>query len=94
MFKVPDGKLVKIELDFVNETILSVKIFGDFFVYPEEGIEKIEEALAGKMLEEKQIIQAVENAKQKHGLEFFGLNAQGICTAVLMAKNNAGVGKK
>ena len=91
VYKIPEGKLVKISLEFEKQKILSVKIFGDFFVYPEEGLEKIEKELKGKNLEEKEIVQAVENARQKHSLEFFGLNAQGIATAVLMAKSAGGV---
>ena len=48
VFKIPEGKLVKVFLEFENEKIVGVKIFGDFFLYPETGIEEIEKALKGK----------------------------------------------
>lgn len=85
VYKIPDGKLVKIQLEFEKEKILSVKIFGDFFVYPEEGIEAIEKSLAGTLLEEIKIISTVENAKNKNTIEFFGLSSQGLAAAILMA---------
>lgn len=94
VYKIPDGKLVKIELEFDNKKILGLKIFGDFFVYPEEGIEKVENALLGQELSEKQIVLAVESAKKKLGLEFFGISSTGLSAAILLAKESAEGEKK
>lgn len=89
VYKIPDGKLVKVHLDFDKDIIVSVKIFGDFFMYPEEGIEKLESSLAGKKLVEKDLVQAISDARDLHGLEFFGLSPEGLATAILMAKEGA-----
>ena len=89
VYKIPDGKLVKVRLDFEGQKIISLKIFGDFFMYPEEGIEKLELALAGKMLLEKELVKAISDARELHGLEFFGLTIDGLATAILMAKEGA-----
>lgn len=89
IYKIPDGKLVKVRLDFEGQKIISLKIFGDFFMYPEEGIEKLESALAGKMLLEKELVKAISDARDLHGLEFFGLTPIGLATAILMAKEGA-----
>lgn len=89
VYKIPDGKLVKVHLDFDKDTIVSVQIFGDFFLYPEEGIEKVEAALGGKKLVEKDLVQAISEARDEHGLEFFGLTPEGLATAILMAKEGA-----
>ncbi|MBI4044214.1 MAG: hypothetical protein HY392_00730 [Candidatus Diapherotrites archaeon] len=87
--KIPGGKLVKVHLDFDRDTIVSVKIFGDFFMHPEEGIEKVEASLAGKKLVEKDLVQAISEAHDTHGLEFFGVTPEGLATAILMAKESA-----
>ena len=89
VYKIPDGKLVKIQLEFEKEKILAVKIFGDFFIYPEEGIEHLENSLTGKKLFEKEIIEAIEKSKSKNGLEFFGVHSTGLAQAILMAKEGA-----
>ncbi len=45
--KVPDGKLLRIKLEVQENEIKDISITGDFFMYPEEGIEYIEKALKG-----------------------------------------------
>ena len=47
IYKVPNGKLLKIFLEFneKNNSIESIKITGDFFAYPEETIEIMENKL-------------------------------------------------
>ena len=41
-----DGKVVQVSVDYGN-VINSVKITGDFFIHPEEGVIELEEALKG-----------------------------------------------
>ena len=55
MYKVPEGKLIKITLDY-GDKINSVTINGDFFLHPEDGIEKIEQSLSGVSLETDAIV--------------------------------------
>lgn len=43
--KVPGGKLVRIKVDCFDGAIRSVRIEGDFFVHPEEGIADLESSL-------------------------------------------------
>ena len=44
IYKVPNGKLLKVSLDYdeVDNSIEQIRITGDFFAYPEESIELIE----------------------------------------------------
>ena len=44
VYKVPNGKLLKINLNYDEKTnnIETIRITGDFFAYPEEAIEIIE----------------------------------------------------
>ena len=44
--KVPGGKLVRLKVDF-DKVINSVQITGDFFLHPEEAVEKLERCLIG-----------------------------------------------
>ena len=44
--KVKEGKLVKVEIE-CDEVIKKIKITGDFFMYPEDILEKIEESMLG-----------------------------------------------
>jgi lipoate-protein ligase A len=44
--KVREGKLVKVEVEY-GEVIRNLRITGDFFLHPEEILEKIEKSLLG-----------------------------------------------
>lgn len=44
--KIPGGKLIRIDVVF-SDTLESVKITGDFFLFPEETLDQIELALKG-----------------------------------------------
>jgi lipoate---protein ligase len=44
--KIPGGKLIRVDAQY-SETIERVKITGDFFLDPEETLDRIEEQLTG-----------------------------------------------
>lgn len=48
IYKIPGGKLVKIQVEIKKSKIKKIKINGDFFIHPEEAIIEIENFLAGK----------------------------------------------
>lgn len=86
VYKVPDGKLIKVSLDF-NGKINSIKILGDFFVYPETWIEGLEKELVNTELNreimEKKIIAFAANNKA----ELFGITPEALCEAIMRCKN-------
>lgn len=45
--KVPNGKLIAMEVQILNNKVSSMKITGDFFLYPEEQIKQIEASFLG-----------------------------------------------
>jgi lipoate-protein ligase A len=45
--KVPNGKLVCFSVEVEDGRVTSVRITGDFFLHPEDSIEKVEESLRG-----------------------------------------------
>ncbi len=44
--KVREGKLVKVEVEY-DKSITKLKITGDFFIHPEDILEKIEKSILG-----------------------------------------------
>lgn len=53
------AKLIKVELEVVEGKIKSIKITGDFFMYPEEAIRGLEKKLEGLSLDENRLRRAV-----------------------------------
>jgi len=86
IYKVPDGKLLKINLNYNKNTnhIGNVKITGDFFAYPEEAIEIIEEELNNTELDEKILLKNINSIIKSNKIEFIGLNAEALTQGILM----------
>ncbi len=76
-------KLVKIELGYLQESmeIKSIKITGDFFLHPEETIEKLEGNLVGVKLEKKSIKNKIESILKNS--EFYGFNVDSLSNAIV-----------
>jgi len=86
VYKIPDGKLLKISLDYndKNEKILGLLITGDFFIYPEEAIEILEKKLVNTTLNEKILMDKINNVIRENKIEFIGLNVEGLVTGIMM----------
>ena len=86
VYKIPDGKLLKVFLDYdeKNNQINKVRITGDFFAYPEESIEIMENMLTDTILEEEQLFQRIQSIIDEHKIQFIGLNAKGLTRGILM----------
>jgi len=86
VYKVPDGKLLKISLiyDKKNKSIDNISIMGDFFAYPEEAIELLEEELKNIKLNQDILIKKIKSVIKKNNIEFIGLDAEGLTTGILM----------
>jgi lipoate-protein ligase A len=50
-YKIPGGKLVAVDLDVTDGTLSDVHIFGDFFLEPDDALERINAALTGAPVE-------------------------------------------
>jgi len=76
-------KLVKIELGYLQESmeIKSIKITGDFFLHPEETIEKLEGSLVGVKLEKDSIKNKIEYILKNS--EFYGFDVDSISNAIV-----------
>lgn len=85
--KVKNGKLVKCKIELENGKIKKIKITGDFFMYPEEAIEKLEKNLAGKKFE-KDEIEKVLNKFFKN-IELVGASKKDFIKVITMNKNKS-----
>ncbi len=85
IYKIPNGKLVKIFLEFDEKknSIKNICITGDFFAYPEEAIEIIEKGLKNISLEKKILFEKIDALVKSNNIEFIGLNAEGLTEGIL-----------
>ncbi len=82
--KVPNGKLVKIKITIEKSKIKNLQIVGDFFLYPEEALPKIEKALIGKS--EGDVFQTISDATKD--AKFFGFSIEDIANLIKRAFEN------
>lgn len=88
IYKVPKGKLLKIRLNYDEKTnsIDKIRITGDFFAYPEEAIDFLENELKGTLLEKEIIFERIDSIIDERNIEFIGVNVEGITNGILMCK--------
>ena len=87
VYKAPNGKLVKIELDFdgKEKLINAVKITGDFFVHPEDSLRMVENRLMGLPLDKKFLADSVDAFLKENEIQVFGFTPQDLAHAILLA---------
>ncbi len=85
IYKVPDGKLLKVFLDTDGTTIRALKITGDFFMHPEEKITALEAALTGHALNEAMLQTTIGDFLSQNAIELFGADAASLAKTILMA---------
>jgi len=86
VYKIPNGKLLKIFLDYdeKNNLINDISITGDFFAYPEEVIDLIENDLIGTKLEKSILLKKINLIIKENDIKFIGLNAKGLTQGIFM----------
>jgi hypothetical protein len=86
VYKVPNGKLLKVFLDYNQQsnTIEKISITGDFFAYPEEAIETMEAELVDVKLIKDNLLGKITSIIKQNNIEFIGLNAEGLTDGIMM----------
>jgi len=75
-------KLIKISLEYTdNKIISSIRITGDFFLYPEETLDQIEARLIGTKIVRKSIKETIENCLSHS--EAFGFDSESLTDAII-----------
>ncbi len=85
IYKVEGGKLLKIALEAEKGKILSIRIFGDFFLHPEEAIELIEKGLQGAELKEESLMEKIDSVVEGNSIQLFGFKAADLAKAIMAA---------
>ncbi|MFH0861965.1 MAG: hypothetical protein V1875_02940 [Candidatus Altiarchaeota archaeon] len=79
--KVPGGKLLKVTVEHDGKSILKASISGDFFIHPEDSVDRLEARLRdAKPLEVGKIVES-----SLSGARLFGVDAKSITDAILEA---------
>ncbi len=87
--KVPNGKLLKVTVEFLGDTLKKVQIKGDFFIYPEESLDELELALGNKKYSRAIIIDIVGDFFARPGVVAFGITPKAVVDAILECKESA-----
>ena len=79
-------KLIRIALEYDERenTIYSIKISGDFFLYPEEALETLEAQLIGTKLERDTLEQDIDKCLKNS--EVYGFDSISLTEAILGCK--------
>ena len=86
-------KLIKISLEYTDSKIISsIRITGDFFLYPEETLDQIEARLIGTKIDRKSIKETIENCLSHS--EAFGFDSESLTDAIIGCLNSDGNGNK
>jgi lipoate-protein ligase A len=85
-YKMPGGKLVRVDVDVVDGELRDVVVSGDFFLYPDDALEQITGALVGLPSDstEPEIAVAV-SAAIPAGTEWLGSSPEALAIAVRRA---------
>ncbi|MFA6520884.1 MAG: lipoate protein ligase C-terminal domain-containing protein [Candidatus Gracilibacteria bacterium] len=85
IYKVPNGKLLKILLEEVEGKITILRITGDFFMYPEENIKSLEHFLTGCELNKEKLDAKIKEFFEKNPTQLFGVDADSLVLTILNA---------
>ena len=79
-------KLIKISLEYTDSKIISsIRITGDFFLYPEETLDQIEASLIGKKMDRNSIKETIEKCLSHS--EAFGFDPESLTDAIIGCLN-------
>jgi lipoate-protein ligase A len=84
-FKVPGGKMLKIQLSVSDGKISQVTIMGDFFLHPEETVLAIEEKLKGLKPEREALTVVIQKVLDENSALLIGAEAKDIAEAIFLA---------
>ncbi|MFW9846383.1 MAG: lipoate protein ligase C-terminal domain-containing protein [Candidatus Thorarchaeota archaeon] len=84
-YKVPGGKLIKIDVRIKDATIEAITILGDFFLHPEEVLDELEEGLRGVQLSESHITKSIQDVLDRNECTLIGAAASDFAQAIIEA---------
>lgn len=85
IYKVPNGKLLKVFLEEVDGKITVLRITGDFFMHPEENIKNLENFLIGCELNGEKLDAKINEFFDKNPTQFFGIDIPSLVSTIINA---------
>lgn len=84
--KVHGGKLVRVKVNY-DDVIHDIKIYGDFFLHPEDSIEDIEKSLVGVKsdADESLIASIISEVVDVKGIEMIGITPEAVAKVIKKA---------
>lgn len=77
--------MVRVRMEVKGEKIERIQICGDFFLYPEEALPKLEELLRGVKTEEEDILNRIKEAYRRLGIVSLGVDPREFAVAIMKA---------
>jgi len=82
-YKIPGGKLVAVELELVQNELSDIKIYGDFFMHPEESINDLENSL--KHSKQKEIEEKINDFFKSNEITLVGIQPKDFTNVIKRA---------
>ncbi len=81
--KVREGKLVKVEVEY-DEFVRKIKITGDFFLHPEDVLEKIEKSILGlrKDTGTEEITSKIHEIAKANDVQMIGISPESLALVI------------
>lgn len=89
-YKVEGGKLIKVQLEMSDGRISKIKITGDFFMHPEELIEKLEASLIGCKPDRNSLERTLNEFVEENGIVLLGISVEDLIKCIMKACENFG----
>lgn len=82
--KIPNGKLVRISLEYDTATLQHIRICGDFFIHPEETIDEMERSLHALPVEAtiERIQHLLDQSVETKKAQLIGIDTLSVATII------------
>lgn len=79
-------KLIRVTAETIGDKILDLIISGDFFIIPEESIEKLREKLRGVVMDEAEVKSRINEFINESKAQLLGLDTNDLTSAIMKLK--------
>ncbi|MFP4116856.1 MAG: hypothetical protein ACLFQ8_02840 [Candidatus Aenigmatarchaeota archaeon] len=85
-FKVPDGKMLKIDVEVKDNVVKEIDVRGDFFIHPEDSLKDLEETLSEIQIDD--VDKKFKEWIDSKDVEVIGFDGKDLKTAVSKSKDS------
>ena len=77
--------MVRVLMEVRSDKIERIQICGDFFLYPQEALSKLEESLKGVKTEEEEVLNRIKEVYGRLGIVSLGVRPKDFTIAIMKA---------